>query len=164
MIVGPAYAMNGFTTTNEIDYTFTGDNTVSATGYTGLSTEITVPATVTDGTNSSSDVTTIGAKPFWRKSLAPLTLQEGLETIGSEAVSDNKLSRIEIPASVAAIGLDAFGASSLTSAIFAGAAPTTFTQNSHCYRDPVWWTPRKKECSSWGANVGSPLLSTRTRP
>lgn len=94
IIVGPAYAMNGFTATNEIEYTVTGDNTVSATGYTGSSTEITVPATVTDGTNSSSDVTTIGAKAFWRKGLTSLTLQEGLETIGSEAVSDNTLSRI----------------------------------------------------------------------
>ena len=31
-------------------------------------------------------------------------------------------------------------------------------------RDPVWWTPRKRECSSAEANVGSSLLSTRTRP
>ena len=30
--------------------------------------------------------------------------------------------------------------------------------------DPVWWTPRKRECSSWEARVGSSLLSTRTRP
>ena len=30
--------------------------------------------------------------------------------------------------------------------------------------DPVWWTPCKRGCSSWEVNVGSFLLSTRTRP
>ena len=30
-------------------------------------------------------------------------------------------------------------------------------------RDPVWWTPRKRECSSWEANVGSSLLSTKMK-
>ena len=31
-------------------------------------------------------------------------------------------------------------------------------------RDPVWWTPRKRECSLWEASVGSSLLSSKTRP
>ena len=30
--------------------------------------------------------------------------------------------------------------------------------------DPWRWTPRKRGCSSWEVNVGSSLLSTRTRP
>lgn len=30
--------------------------------------------------------------------------------------------------------------------------------------DPVWWTPRKRGSSPWEDNVGSSLLSTRTRP
>ena len=29
---------------------------------------------------------------------------------------------------------------------------------------PVWWTPRKRECSLWETDVGSSLLSSRTRP
>lgn len=28
-----------------------------------------------------------------------------------------------------------------------------------CGRDPVWWTPRRREFSSWEANVGSSLLN-----
>ena len=31
-------------------------------------------------------------------------------------------------------------------------------------RDPVWWTPRKRECSLWDTSVGSSLLSSKTRP
>jgi uncharacterized repeat protein (TIGR02543 family)/LPXTG-motif cell wall-anchored protein len=130
VIAGPAYAVNGFTATNGIVYTITGENTVTATGYTGSSTEITVPATTTSGNSTTFAVTAIGAKAFWGKGLTSATLTEGLETVDSEAFYDNALTRIDIPASVTAIGPDAFGASSLTLAVFAGAAPTTFTQNS----------------------------------
>ena len=79
-----------------------------------------------------NSVTSIGTYAFYNNVLTSVALGDSLTTIGNNSFRGNSLTALAIPASVTSIGNYTFadnaaGANTLTSAIFAGAAPTTFT-------------------------------------
>ncbi|NPD32112.1 leucine-rich repeat protein [Eggerthellaceae bacterium zg-997] len=73
------------------------------TGYDGTSREVRIPSEI-DGV----PVRAIGASAFKGKSLTKLVLNEGLSYIGESAFEDNRLSEVNIPASVTTIAAKAF--------------------------------------------------------
>ena len=80
----------------------------------GLSGELTIPATVQDAEGFSYSVLGIGAGAFSeRAGLTAVTLPEGLTTIGDHSFEGTGLSAITIPESVTTIGQYAFSSSDL---------------------------------------------------
>ncbi|WP_179215529.1 leucine-rich repeat protein [Paenibacillus sp. MY03] len=71
--------------------------------YYGTDTEIVIPETARE-----LPVTAIGYRAFMRMDISKVTFHERLKTIGDEAFSTNRLTEIEIPASVSYIGKFAF--------------------------------------------------------
>ncbi|MEP4889549.1 MAG: leucine-rich repeat domain-containing protein, partial [Aliiglaciecola sp.] len=102
-----------FTATNGIAYTISGSE-VSATGYTGNDTAVTIPNTVTNSGNTYT-VTSIGNDAFRNNQLTSVTIGNSVETIGDSAFNDNQLTSVTIGNSVETIADDAFRNSQLTS-------------------------------------------------
>lgn len=110
-----------------------------AFAFTGL-TSVTIPGSVAtigigafEGTELTSvtipdSVTTIGQQAFQDSGLTSVTIGNSVTTIGAVAFSGTSLTTVIIPPSVTGIGWGAFGPA-LTSAVFVGAPPASFTPN-----------------------------------
>jgi hypothetical protein len=114
----------------DFSYTLSGSS-ATITGYLGTNTDVDIPATILDG-GVTYTVTTIGDNAFRGNLLpAPLTsvvIPDTVTTIGDNAFRFDALTSITIPDSVTSIGNTAFAENPLlTTAIFEGSAPTTFT-------------------------------------
>ncbi|MFW2347620.1 MAG: leucine-rich repeat domain-containing protein [Wenyingzhuangia sp.] len=101
---------------DDIEYNITdnSENTVSITNYFGTSTTITIPETVTSGSNHYT-VTSISRSAFKNKSLTHVSIPESITNIGQSAFQDNSLTSLDIPSSVTSIDRYAFYNNSLTS-------------------------------------------------
>ncbi|MFL2501613.1 MAG: leucine-rich repeat domain-containing protein [Luminiphilus sp.] len=85
------------------------------------STNVVIPASVTDGVSGSTySVTAIKDLAFANNSLTSVTIPDSVTTIGQYAFYDNSLTSVTIPDSVTTIGNGAFDSNSLTSVTFLG--------------------------------------------
>lgn len=76
-------------------------------------------------------VTSIGDEAFaLTSSLTSLTLGNSVASIGNYAFNGTSITTVVLPSSVDSIGNRAFDSATLTSAVFQGGAPTTFTARS----------------------------------
>ena len=78
------------------------------------SSDIVIPATVSDGSTTYS-VTSIAANAFPRQRLTSVVIPDSVTTIGTSAFCDNSLTSVIIPDSVTTIGDSAFCVNALTS-------------------------------------------------
>ena len=103
-------------TVDKITYSTLSDNTVKVTGFSFSLTEVTIPSTV-EYNNVTYQVKEIGDKGLcgFKSSLSPrskmtaLIISEGIERIGTSAVTSNaNLKTVSLPASLIEIGDMAF--------------------------------------------------------
>ncbi|MEK5040544.1 leucine-rich repeat protein [Sporosarcina sp. FSL K6-3457] len=107
----PSHASEGdYTGVENMDSTGSPDGTVTITGYTGLSKDITIPNTL-DG----KTVTRIGDYAFQDNQLTSVKLPDNLTAIGFEAFFNNRLKSVTLPNTLTSIGIGAFQYNQLTS-------------------------------------------------
>ena len=104
----PAFA----DTSGDYSYTDNGDGTATITGYTGVSTDVEIPATL-----GGLSVTTIGESAFQSDHLTSVIIPDSVTTIGISAFQINDLTSLIIPNSVTTIGQTAFQSNQLTSVV-----------------------------------------------
>ncbi|MBC2844391.1 leucine-rich repeat protein [Winogradskyella flava] len=135
-------------TDNGLDYTITSTNPneVQITGGTSVSSDLVIPETATDGTDTftvvsignnafnianltsvdlPSTIKSIGDFAFDQNQLTTIDLPEGLETIAQRAFRFNSLTDITIPSTMISIGQSGFGANPLATVIAVGTTPAT---------------------------------------
>uniref|UniRef100_UPI000471D9DB leucine-rich repeat protein n=1 Tax=Aquimarina pacifica TaxID=1296415 RepID=UPI000471D9DB len=136
-----------------IEYTITSltnPTTVEVSDYTGISTTVSIPTTVTYGSISFTitsigtaafrdneltsvtipdSVTTISDFAFWGNKLTSIIISDSVETIGFSTFRNNELTSITIPDSVTSIGDYAFFGNELTSVISESLDPATLLSN-----------------------------------
>jgi hypothetical protein len=125
-----------------ITYTVTaiGDNAFRGNFLPARLTSVIIPDTVTTiGDNAfrfdaltsitiPDSVISIGTYAFYNNVLTSVTLGDSLATLGNNSFRGNLLASVTFPASVTSIGNTTFAENPLlTTAIFAGSAPSTFT-------------------------------------
>ena len=103
------------------DFLYSDSTKTVLQGYTGSSTSVTIP----------SSVTTIGEYAFNGTKITSITIPSSVTTIGGYAFQDTKITSITIPSSVTTIGEYAFGwCQSLTSITFASGSHLTEISDS----------------------------------
>lgn len=88
---------------------------ITVTGYTGILTEITIPARI-----GGITVYSIGKSAFAGKGLTKIALPAGLRTIEDSAFSDNHLTSVVIPDTVTGIANDAFSENQISEITLSG--------------------------------------------
>lgn len=102
-------------TTDASDYTFsiTG-NVATITDYKGSATNVVIPDTLSDGTNTGT-VMAIADNAFKNKGLTGVSIPDTVTTIGSYAFANNELTTLSLPSSVTSIKDHAFSNNKITS-------------------------------------------------
>lgn len=100
---------------------------IAITGYTGTSTDITIPNQI-----NGKPVTSIEFSAFKGKQLTSVTIPDSVTEISAEAFSNNNLTSVIIPDNVTSIGTSAFSYNQLTSVVIPDSVTTI---DNHAFRN-----------------------------
>ncbi len=91
----------------QFNYADNGNGTVTITGYTGTSTEVTIPTVISVG-GTNKTVIGLGDYAFQNSSVTSVIVPEGVASIGFGTFQNSKLINIVLPDSITSIGSYAF--------------------------------------------------------